>query len=190
MECSAVYTLWCLFMVRITSRDNKRHSSRPWAGRSTDIRNTPCDVYIWLESRAEIINVSYRMDSAIAPGRHSASSFKFLWYCSMCSSNLLGHQFQCKPPQGIHYHLILPPGRPSNRMRPVPGQTGLQLGGTLRSPRGRGRAKGLWRLESPAAFKMPPSARACSHVHRDGDGPTVHVADVSAAGLSPMPRAA
>ena len=39
-----------------------------------DLQFTPCDVYIWLESRAEIINVSYRMDSAIAPGRHSASA--------------------------------------------------------------------------------------------------------------------
>ena len=35
---------------------------------------TPCDVYILLESRAEIINVSYRMDSATAPDRHSASA--------------------------------------------------------------------------------------------------------------------
>ena len=59
------------------------HSSRPCqlAGRSTDIRLqfTPCGVrvYLWLrvESRAEpeIINVSYRMDSDIAPERHSAS---------------------------------------------------------------------------------------------------------------------
>ena len=52
------------------------------AGRSTDIRIeslllecsfkvTPCGVYLWLESQAEIIKVSYciMMDSAIAPDR-------------------------------------------------------------------------------------------------------------------------
>ena len=37
---------------------------------------TPCagGVYVWLESRAEITNVSYRMDSAIAADRHSAAA--------------------------------------------------------------------------------------------------------------------
>ena len=35
---------------------------------------TPCDVYLWLESRAEIMNVWYCMDSAIAPDRHSDSA--------------------------------------------------------------------------------------------------------------------
>ena len=34
---------------------------------------TPCSVYLWLESRAERINISYSMHSAIAPDRHSAS---------------------------------------------------------------------------------------------------------------------
>ena len=38
---------------------------------------TPCGVYLWLESRAEIINVSYRMDSVIAPARPSQAPFKF-----------------------------------------------------------------------------------------------------------------
>ena len=50
-----------------------------WAGRSTDTsldcsaitsRFTPCCVYSWLESRAEIINVTYRIDSAIVLGDH------------------------------------------------------------------------------------------------------------------------
>ena len=31
-------------------------------------------VYSWLESRAEITNVSYCMDSAIVPDRHSAAA--------------------------------------------------------------------------------------------------------------------
>ena len=65
---------------------------------------------------------------------------------------------------------------------------------SFRRLRRSGCAKGLWRVESPAAaLKMPPPARACSHGHRDGDGPAraVDVADVSeSAGLSPMPRAA
>ena len=34
----------------------------------------PCGVYLWLESRAEITNVSYRTDSAIAPDRRSAAA--------------------------------------------------------------------------------------------------------------------
>ena len=55
-----------------------RHNSRPWAGRSTDIRieYSAVYVYIWLESQAETLNVSYRMESAsaIAPDRHSASA--------------------------------------------------------------------------------------------------------------------
>ena len=35
---------------------------------------TPCGVYLWLESRGDISNVSYRMDSAIiAPDLHSVS---------------------------------------------------------------------------------------------------------------------
>ena len=34
--------------------------------------STPCGLYLRHESRAEIINFSYRMDSAIAPDRHSA----------------------------------------------------------------------------------------------------------------------
>ena len=54
----------------------------PWpGGQRTFALNvlhfTSCDVYIWLESRAEIINVSYRMDSAIAPDRDSASVTAF-----------------------------------------------------------------------------------------------------------------
>ena len=54
-----------------------RHSSLSRAGRSTDIRKECSAVYtlrciLWLGSRAEIINVSYHMDSAIAPDRHSA----------------------------------------------------------------------------------------------------------------------
>ena len=37
---------------------------------------TPCGAYLWLEPRAGTINVSYRMDSAIAaaPERHSAAA--------------------------------------------------------------------------------------------------------------------
>ena len=59
------------------------HTRLPaWAGRSTDIRiecsavyrSTPCGVHLGLESRAEIINVSHRMDSAVAPDRNSASA--------------------------------------------------------------------------------------------------------------------
>ena len=44
--------------------------------RKNVLQFTPCgaSVYLWLESRAEIINVSYRMDSAIAPDRHSAAA--------------------------------------------------------------------------------------------------------------------
>ena len=58
-----------------------RHSSesRPGAGRSTDIRVecsavTPCGVFLWLESRAERTNVSYRTGSAIVPDRRSAAA--------------------------------------------------------------------------------------------------------------------
>ena len=35
---------------------------------------TPCGVYFWLESRAEITNVSHRMDSVIAPDRRAAAA--------------------------------------------------------------------------------------------------------------------
>ena len=35
---------------------------------------TPCGVYLHLELRAEILNVTYRMDSAIAPDRHYAAA--------------------------------------------------------------------------------------------------------------------
>ena len=44
--------------------------------RQAVLQFTPYSVlvyYLWLESRAEIINVSYRMDSTIAPDRHSAA---------------------------------------------------------------------------------------------------------------------
>ena len=41
---------------------------------SEDSSFTPCGDYLWLESRAEITNVLYRMESAIAPNRRAAAA--------------------------------------------------------------------------------------------------------------------
>ena len=67
--------LWPSVVCAMTTKS----SPLAWAGRSTAfawnvLQFTPCGVYLWLESPAEIINVSYRMDSAIAPDRYSASA--------------------------------------------------------------------------------------------------------------------
>ena len=58
----------------VVSRTSGAEYNRPLSSRTTRQTNarpaqavTPCDAYLWLESRAQIINVSYRMDSAIAP---------------------------------------------------------------------------------------------------------------------------
>ena len=47
---------------------------RPGGQRIFVLQFTPCGVYVWLESQAEITNVSYRIDSAIAADRHSAAA--------------------------------------------------------------------------------------------------------------------
>ena len=72
------------------SASTRRHSSLPSAaGRSTrtDIRKMFCiltfySVYFCLYSRAEIINVSYRMHSVIAPDRRSAAKSESHGFCS------------------------------------------------------------------------------------------------------------
>ena len=52
----------------------RRHGPQTFAYQWNVLQFTPCGVYLWLESRADTKNVSYRMYSAIAPDRHSSEA--------------------------------------------------------------------------------------------------------------------